>query len=219
MKNLSSEIYKELIDAVLSFDEDDVMKTTKKALDKGLSPVDVVEKGLGVGLKEVGDKFESGEYWVIHIVAAADAVQKALDQLVSPAMATSKEKRKVLGTVVMGTVAGDVHTIGKNMVGAILTANGFAVHDIGIDASVESFINKAKEVNADLIGAAAMITSTYPQQREIMDALEREGLMDKIKLMVGGSTVTEAWAEQIGAHYAFSATEAAKLAKKLMEVK
>lgn len=214
---MSSKIFSDLVDAVLSFDEDELMKVTRKALDKGLSPVDIVEKGLGKGLKIVGDKFEIGEYWVIHIVAAADAVQKALNQLIEPAMAKSKEKRKVLGTVVMGTVAGDVHTIGKNMVGAILTANGFRVYDIGIDVPVKDFISKVKEVDADLIGAAAMITSTYPQQKDIMDALEEEGLMEKVKLMVGGSTVTEAWAEQIGAHYAFSASEAAKLAKKLMK--
>lgn len=214
---MSSKIFSDLVDAVLSFDEDELMKVTRKALDKGLSPVDIVEKGLGKGLKIVGDKFEIGEYWVIHIVAAADAVQKALNQLIEPAMAKSKEKRKVLGTVVMGTVAGDVHTIGKNMVGAILTANGFRVYDIGIDVPVKDFISKVKEVDADLIGAAAMITSTYPQQKDIMDALEEEGLTEKVKLMVGGSTVTEAWAEQIGAHYAFSASGAAKLAKKLMK--
>jgi len=216
VKRLSTKKYGKLVDAVLSFDEDAVMNETKEALNQGSSPVDIVENGLGKALKVVGDKYENGEFWIMHIVAAADVVQKALDELIEPEIAKRKEERKVLGTVAMGTVAGDIHSIGKNIVSAMLTANGFKVYDIGIDKPVEDFINKAKEVDADMIGAAAMLTSTYPIQKEIMDALEREGLIDKIKLLVGGATVTAAWAEQIGAHYAFSATDAVKLAKTLI---
>jgi len=218
---LSTEaVYEGLSDAVLSFDADKVLETTKKALDLGLGPGDIIEKGLGKGLKRVGEKFEGGEIWLMHLVAAAEAAQRAIVELLEPEILKRKEVRKSLGKVVLGTVAGDIHDIGKNIVRALLTAAGFEVHDLGKDVSVKDFISKVKEIDASIIAASALLTSTAPEQKDVIDTLKKEGLREKVKVMVGGSAVSAEWAEEIGADgYAPNATLAVKLAKELMGIR
>jgi len=221
VKNVSSEVvYEELANAILSFDADKVFETTKKALDLGLNPSDIIEKGLAKGLRVVGEKFENGEMWVIQLVAAAEAAQRALTELLEPEIVKRKIVRTSLGKVVIGTVAGDIHDIGKNIVRAMLTAAGFEVHDIGKDVPVKDFITKVKETNADILAASALLTSTAPMQKDIVEAVKKEGLRDRVKIVVGGSAVSAEWAEEIGADgYAPNATLAVKLAKELMGVK
>lgn len=218
---MSSEVvYDELADAVLSFDADKVFETTKKALRLGLSPGDIIEKGLAKGLRIVGERFENGEIWIIQLVAAAEAAQRALNELLEPEIFRRKMVRTSLGKVVIGTVAGDIHDIGKNIVRAMLTAAGFEVHDLGKDVPVEDFLAKVKETNADILAASALLTSTAPVQKDIVETVEKEGLRSRVKIIVGGAAVSEEWAKEIGADgYAPNAVLAVKLTKELLGVK
>jgi len=221
VKILSTKIiYDELVAAVLSFDADKVLETTKKALEIGLSPGDIIENGLGKGLKTVGEKFEKCEIWLMHLVAAAEAAQRAIVELLEPEILKRKETRTSLGKIVIGTVAGDIHDIGKNIVRALLTAAGFEVHDLGKDIPVKDFIDKVRETNANILAASALLTSTAPMQRDIVEALKKEGIRKKVKVMVGGAAVSAEWAEEIGADgYAPNAAAAVELAKRFMGVK
>ena len=221
VKHLSSEaVYSELVNAVLSFDADIVLETTRKALDLGLGPGDIIENGLGKGLKIVGEKCEKCEIWLMHLVAAAEAAQRATVELLEPEILKRKEVRKSLGKVVIGTVAGDIHDIGKNIVRALLTAAGFEVHDLGKDVPVKDFISKVKETNANILAASALLTSTAPVQKDIVEALKKEGLREKVKVMVGGSAVSAEWAEEIGADgYAPTAATAVALAQRIIRTK
>jgi len=213
-------VYDELVAAVLSFDADKVLETTKKALDLGLSPGDIIENGLGKGLKIVGEKFEKCEIWLMHLVAAAEAAQRAIVELLEPEILKRKETRTSLGKVVIGTVAGDIHDIGKNIVRALLTAAGFEVHDLGKDIPVKDFIDKVRETNASILAASALLTSTAPVQRDIVEALKKEGIRAKVKVMVGGAAVSAEWAEEIGADgYAPNAAAAVELAKRFMGIR
>jgi len=213
-------IYEELANSVLSFDADKVVEASKKALEAKLDATEIIENGLAKGLKIVGKKFEDGELFLMHLVAAAEAVKKALSEVLEPELAKSKAERKTLGKVVIGTVAGDIHDIGKNIVAAMLFAAGFEIHDLGKDVPVEEFIRKTKEVKANIVGASALLSTTLPVQHEIVKALVAEGMRDKVKVMVGGAPVTEEWVREIGGDgYAENAVEAVKAAKKLLNIR
>jgi len=213
-------ILDEVANAVQAFDPDKVMEATKKALAAGIDPAVIIEQGLAKGLRIVGKKFEDGELFLMHLVAAAEPAQKAIRELVEPEIKKRKGERKSLGKVVLGTVAGDIHDIGKNIVGAMLIAAGFDVHDIGKDMPTEHFVNKAKEINTDIVGASALLSTSLPMQHEIVKACEAEGIRNKVKLMFGGAPVTEEWVREIGGDgYAENAVEAVKAAKKLLNIK
>jgi len=212
-------IYEELANSVLSFDADKVVQASKKALEAKLNPTEIIENGLAKGLKIIGKKFEDGELFLMHLVAAAEAVKKTLSEVLEPELAKSKAERRTLGKVVIGTVEGDIHDIGKNIVAAMLFAAGFDIHDLGKDVPVEGFIKKTKEVKANIVGASALLSTTLPVQHEIVKALVAEGMRDKVKVMVGGAPVTEAWVREIGGDgYAENAVEAVKLAKTLLNI-
>ena len=208
-----------IAEAILEFDEEKLLKEVKEALDSGLDPVKVLEEGVAAGLRKVGELFEKGELFLMHVVVAAEAAKKAIEELIEPKIMEKGEKRKGLGKVVIGTVAGDIHDIGKNIVAAMLTAAGFEVYDLGKDVPVEKFIEKAREVQADIIAASALLSTSMPVQREIVKALEEASLKGRIKVMVGGAPVTEEWAREIGADgYGADAVEAVEVAKKLVGV-
>ncbi|HXX72733.1 MAG TPA: cobalamin-dependent protein [Candidatus Acidoferrales bacterium] len=208
----------EIVNAVLSFDGDKVTETTKKALKQGQDPVKIVDE-LTKALRIVGKKFEAGEFFLMHLVAAAEPVQRVIKEILEPEMMKKKEARKSLGKVVLGTVAGDIHDIGKNIVGAMLFAAGFEVYDVGKDIPSDQFVSKAKEVNANLIGASALLSTSLPMQREIVEGIVNAGLQDKVKLMFGGAPVTEEWVKEIGGDgYAENAIEAVNVAKKILKV-
>ena len=208
----------EITNAVLSFDGDKVTEVTKKALKEGQDPVKVLDE-LTKALRIVGKKFEDGEFFLMHLVAAAEPVQRVIKDILEPEMLKRKESRKSLGKVVLGTVAGDIHDIGKNIVGAMLFAAGFEVFDIGKDIPPEQFVAKAKEVNATLVGASALLSTSLPMQREIVEGIVAAGLRDKVKLIFGGAPVTEEWVREIGGDgYAENAMEAVNVAKKLLKV-
>ena len=207
----------EIVNAVLSFDGDKVTEATKKALKQGQDPVKIVDE-LTKALRIVGKKFEDGEFFLMHLVAAAEPVQRVIKDVLEPEMKKKKEARTSLGKVVLGTVAGDIHDIGKNIVGAMLFAAGFEVYDIGKDIPPDQFVSKAKEVNANLVGASALLSTSLPMQREIVEGIVAAGLRDRVKLIFGGAPVTEEWVKEIGGDgYAENAIEAVNVAKRLLK--
>jgi len=208
----------EIVNAVLSFDGDKVTEATRKALSQGQDPVKIVDE-LSKALGIVGKKFEDGEFFLMHLVAAAEPVQRVIKEVLEPEMMKKKEQRKSLGKVVLGTVSGDIHDIGKNIVGSMLFAAGFEVYDIGKDIPAEQFVAKAKEVNADIVGASALLSTSLPVQREIVEAVVAAGLRDRVKLIFGGAPVTEEWVKEIGGDgYADNAIEAVNVSKRLLKV-
>ena len=207
----------EIVDAVLSFDADKVTAAVRKALKEGQDPVKIVDR-LTEALKIVGEKFEAGEFFLMHLVAAATPVQQVIKEILEPAMLKSHSQRKSLGKIVIGTVAGDIHDIGKNIVGAMLFAAGFEVYDVGKDIPPEQFVNKTRETNANIVGASALLSTTLPIQREIVQKITTAGLRDKTKLIFGGAPVTQEWVEEIkGDGFGESAVDAVNLAKKLLK--
>jgi len=208
--------YDEMIKKVVDADEQGLMNTVKNALNLGLSPSDIIMKGVGAGLKIVGDKYERGEFWLTNLVSSADIAQKALKGLLEPEIIKRKEVRKSLGKIVIGTVEGDVHDIGKSIVIAMLIAEGFEIFDIGTDVTTKAFIDKIKEVNADVVGASAMLTTTALKQKELANALKNEGLIGKVQYIIGGVAASKEWAEEIGASYAIDSVETTKVIKKIL---
>jgi len=188
---------------------------TKKALAGGVSPLDVINKGLMPGMAVVGQRFKAGEYYLPEVIVSARAM-KASVNLVRPLL--SETDTPSAGKVAIGTVQGDLHDIGKNLVGMMLEGAGFQVIDLGIDVSPEKFTEAAKS-GADIIGLSALLTTTMPVMSSTIDALKKAGLRDKVKVMVGGAPVTRDYAKQIGADgFASDAASAVDEAKYLMDV-
>jgi 5-methyltetrahydrofolate--homocysteine methyltransferase len=209
------ELIDKLAQAVIDGEPEDAEELAKQALDQGLDPLACINEGLTKGIDRVGELFASGEYFLPDLVIGGEAMKTALSVL-EPALAENQE-REVAGRVVLGTVEGDLHEIGKTLVGTMLTANGFQVTDIGIDQPASEFVTAVKEAGATLVGASALLTTTIPEQQKIIEALEEAGLRDQVKVMVGGAPVTQAWADKIGADgYAEDAIAAVAVAKKLV---
>ena len=203
--------------SILNYDPEKVIINCQLALDSGVNPLKIIEEGITVALSEVGIKFENGELFLVHLISAASAAEKGLKDVIEPEISRRDLKREVLGKIVLGTVEGDIHEIGKSIVGALLFSSGFVVFDIGKDVTVKEFIAKIKEVDADIVAASALLSTTMPIQKELVEALKTEGLQDKVFVMVGGAPVTAGWAEEIGADgYAEDALEAVVIAKRLL---
>lgn len=211
-----TEVIQTLRDQLLAFDSDKFVGTVKEMIDQGISPTEVVN-ALTQVLKEVGKKFESGELFLVHLVAAGDSAKRATTEVLEPLIKKSGGEKKTLGKVAIGTVAGDIHDIGKNIVAMMLFTAGFEVYDIGKDVSPETFVEKAKEFHADIIAMSALLTTTLPAQRDVIQALKDSGIRDRVKVLVGGAPANSEWAQRIGADgYGADAIEAVKVAKKLL---
>ena len=212
---MSEEILAKLRQAVVDGEPEDAEELARQALEQGLDPLVCINEGLSPGIDEVGELFASGEYYLPDLIIGGDAMKAALTVL-EPALAAGQE-RDLLGKVVLGTVKGDLHEIGKTLVGTMLTANGFRVTDIGVDRPASAFIDAIRESGATLVGASALLTTTMLQQQQLIEALQEAGLRDQVKVMVGGAPITENWSEKIGADgYAEDAISAVALAKNLV---
>jgi corrinoid protein of di/trimethylamine methyltransferase len=213
---MSDEMYAKLAQAVIDGEPEDAEELAKQALAQGLDPLECVNQGLTKGIQKVGELFAKGEYFLPELIIGAEAMKNALAVL-EPAM-LGDQAREVVGRVVLGTVEGDMHEIGKTLVGTMLIANGFQVFDIGVDKSAAEFIETIQEHNADIVGASALLTTTMLQQKKLIEALQAAGLRDKVKVMVGGAPVTESFASEIGADgYAEDAISAVDLAFRLVD--
>jgi corrinoid protein of di/trimethylamine methyltransferase len=208
-------ILSRLKQAVVDCEPEDAEELAKEALKQNLDPLVCINEGLTPGITRVGELFSTGEYFLPDLIIAGEAMKAAL-AILEPAL-LEDQQRQVLGRVVLGTVEGDLHEIGKTLVATMLTANGFDVTDIGIDKSAADFVQAVKETDATLVGASALLTTTMLQQGKIVEALQEAGLRDQVKVMVGGAPVTGEWATKVGADgYAEDAISAVGLAKRLV---
>ena len=213
---MSAEMYNKLAQTVVDGEPDDAEELAKQALDQGLDPLTCINEGLTKGIQHVGELFASGEYYLPELIIGAEAMKRALGVL-EPAM-VGDQAREVVGRVVLGTVEGDMHEIGKNLVASMLTANGFMVIDLGVDQSADQFVAAVKENDADIVGASALLTTTMLQQKKLIEALEEAGLRDQVKVLVGGAPVNESFASEIGADgYAEDAISVVDLAFRLVD--
>ena len=215
---MSERILEGLREAVLYFDEDEARRLSEEAVNLGLDPVEVLEEGLAKALREVGDRFGSGEAFITELIAAAQTMEAGAEVLNKEITKRGVTRRSV-GRFLIGTVEGDIHSIGKNIVKTMLVAAGFDVMDLGADVKTQLFVEKVREFKPDILGLSALMTTTMTKQREVIEALEEAGLRDGVKIIVGGAPVTEAWVEEIGADACgLDAGSAVKNALKLMGV-
>ena len=213
---MSEEMYKKLSQAVIDGESEDAVELAQKALDQGLDPLACITHGLTKGIKVTGELFAKGDYYLPELIIGADAMKAALE-ILEPAM-VGNQQREVVGTVVIGTVEGDLHEIGKTLVGTMLTASGFKVIDIGVDKSAAEFIAAIKENDATMVAASALLTTTMLQQQKLITGIEEAGLREQVQVMVGGAPVTQSYADQIGADgYAEDAISAVNLAFRLAD--
>ncbi|MGP8175845.1 MAG: corrinoid protein [Terracidiphilus sp.] len=187
-----------------------------KALELGIAPLEAINQGFVPGLNYIGEQFNHGEAFLPDLVMAGEAMTAAVAAL-EPEMQKRGLQREILGKVVLGTVKGDIHEIGKTLVSTLMTASGFQVFDLGVDVPIERFAEKARELQADIVGVSALLTTTMQGQKSVVESLDRHGLRPRVKVIVGGAPVTHAWAEKIGADgYGEDAMAAVAIARSLL---
>jgi corrinoid protein of di/trimethylamine methyltransferase len=216
---LSNPIFSEMKQSVIDGDVDVAEELARRALAEGIDPLEAVNQGYLPGMQQVGIEFGAKNLFLPDVVIAAEAMKKAA-AILEPEMARLGSQRTVAGRVVLGTVKGDIHEIGKSLVGTLLSANGFEIYDLGVDVPFAKFAEKAREVNADIVGVSALLTTTMAGQKNVIEALDDLGLRPRVKVMVGGAPVTREWADKIGADgYSGDALGAVELAKSLVAAK
>jgi corrinoid protein of di/trimethylamine methyltransferase len=210
------EVIENLRKAVLDLDVDRVRAAAQDAVRLGIDPIEAIDDGLAKGVRTIGDKFAAGEAFLTELVMAGEAMKTGVEVL-RPVILQRKLKRKSTGIVVIGTVRGDIHDIGKNIVTVMLEAAGFEVNDLGVDVTPEAFLNKTKESKAQIVAMSALLTVTTPEQKNTVQAIEKAGIRKNVKVAVGGAAVTPEWAREIGAEgYSDNAVDAVELFKKLV---
>ena len=215
---MSEELFQKMATSIIDGDADAAVSLAKESIASGVEPLDAITKGFVVGVNTVGAAFGRGDAFLPELVMAGEAMKAAVTTL-DPEMKKRGTERKMLGKVVIATVEGDIHEIGKSLVATMLGASGFEVYDLGVDMSSDKIIGKALEVNADIIAMSALLTTTMVKQREVIEELEKEGLRSRVKVMVGGAPVTRDWVTTIGADgYSEDAIGAVSLAKRLLGV-
>ena len=214
----ADDLYAQMKQSVIDGESEDAERLAREGLTAGLSAGDILDLGFVKGIEEVGDLFGRGEFFLPELVQGAEAMKAAVAVL-QPALDASNEGRKSLGHAVAGTVAGDIHEIGKTIVCSMLSAAGFTVSDVGCDVPVETFVEKCREQQPDLLLLSALLTTTMPNQQKTIEALKAAGLREGVKVMIGGAPTTRAWADEIGADgYAEDAIEAVATAKTILGV-
>lgn len=215
---MATNILENLKKAVVEFDVAAAANWAKQAMENKVDPLEALN-ALTEGIREIGDGYGRGEYFLPELVGAADAMQSAVP-VIEEEIKKSGSVKKCIGKVVIGTVAGDIHTIGKGMVTSLLIARGFEVHDIGIDVPAEKFIESVDQLKPQILAMSALLSMTAPETKKVIDSLSRAGLRDKVKVMIGGGAITEDYAKMIGADgYSPTAPGAVNLAEKMLGVK
>ena len=209
-------LFEEMTQAVIAGLPDKASKLAEESLRAGIEPLEAIDRGFKPGMDIVGDGFAKGELFIPDLMMSGEAMKAAIAAL-EPELMKRKQQRQVLGKVVIGTVQGDIHEIGKTLVATMLSANGFEVHDLGVDVSAQRFVDKVREVEADIVGLSALLTTTILYQETVILTLKEAGLRDRVKVIIGGVPASPEWAEEIGADgYAENATEAVQVAKQLV---
>ena len=213
---MHEELFKKMTQSIVDGDLDASAALATEAIAVGIPPLQAITDGFVVGVNTVGDAFGRGEAFLPELVMAGEAMKAAIAVL-NPELKKQGTERRMLGKVVLATVEGDIHEIGKTLVGTMLSSSGFEVFDLGVDASPEKIIGKAIEVNADIIGMSALLTTTMVKQKEVIEELEKEGIRGRFKIMVGGAPITRDWFKAIKADgYSEDAIGAVRVAKQLV---
>jgi 5-methyltetrahydrofolate--homocysteine methyltransferase len=216
--SVKEELFKRLKEAVVNGDPEEVSKIAKKVVEVGIDPLEAVEKALVAGVLELGDKWVKGEVFIADVVAAADAMKVGLSILKNEIVKRGRSV-KYLGRIVIGTVEGDIHDIGKSIVATLWEASGFEVIDLGVDVPPQKFVEAVKQYKPDVVGMSALLTTSMLKQRETIEAIKQAGLRDKVKIVIGGAPTTEEWAKEIGADgWAPDAFSAVQLIKRLFGI-
>ncbi len=202
--------------SITECDYEAALTATKRIIEERIDPIEAIEHGIAIGLKKIGDDYEKGEVFLPELIMAANIAQKALKALLEQLPKGAEYRGH--GRVVIGTVEGDIHDIGKNIVVAMLRANGFDVVDLGVDVSAQRFVDSVKELKPDILGMSALLTTTILKQREVIESLKRESMNSSVKVIIGGVPVTEEWVEKINADdLGKDAIDAVQKIKKLLE--
>lgn len=214
----SERLFEEMTEAVVTGLPDKAQALAEQALGAGIDPLTAIEQGFKPGMDIVGQGFAEGELFIPDLVMSGEAMKAAV-ALLEEQLTKHKQQRKVLGRVVIGTVEGDIHEIGKTLVATMLTANDFEVHDLGVDVSPQRFVNAVREVDASVVGLSTLLTTTMPNQEAVIVALKEADLRDQVKVIIGGVPTSSEWAEEIEADgYAENATEAVAVFKALAQL-
>ena len=213
---MNEELFEKMAQSIIDGDSDVSAELAQQSIAAGVDPLDAINKGFVIGVNTVGEAFAEGNAYLPELVMAGEAMKTAVAVL-EPEMKRLGSQRKMFGKVVLATVQGDIHEIGKSLVGTILAASGFEVFDLGVDVATSRIIEKAREVDADIIGLSALLTTTMVKQKEVIDELDKLGMRSKIKVMVGGAPVTRDWVQRIEADgYSEDAIGAVAVAKQLV---
>ena len=194
-----TEWLKKAAQSILDTDDDAAKEIAHKSLEDGMDPLEMINEGFTEGIRKMGDLFDRGEVFLPGLLIASEAMTAAVE-ILEAALPEDKQQKK-LGVIVIGTVEGDIHDIGKGIIVTMLRVHGYEVHDLGRDIPIGEFVTKAKELKADVVGSSAMMTTTQIGQKKLEEALKEAGLRDKVKTMVGGAVATDHWARRIGADF------------------
>jgi corrinoid protein of di/trimethylamine methyltransferase len=214
---MSEELLKAMAQSIIDGEAEIAADLAKQAVDAGMNPLEAITNGYMPGVNEVGDSFACGNVFLPELVMAGEAMKAAIAVL-EPELKKAGTKRDILGKVVLATVEGDIHEIGKSLVGTMLTAAGFEVYDLGVNVPAERIMAKVEEVGADIVGLSALLTTTMVRQKEVIEAMDKKGLRNKTRVMVGGAPVTSDWVQKIEADgYSEDAIGAVTTARNLMK--
>jgi len=194
-----SEWFEKAAQSILDMDKDAATEIAQKALEDGMDPLEMINEGFTEGIRKMGDLFDRGEVFLPGLLIGSDAMTAAVE-ILEAALPDDRQQEK-LGVIVIGTVEGDIHDIGKGIIVTMLRVHGYEVHDLGRDVPIDEFVNKARELGADVVGSSAMMTTTQVGQKKLEEALKAAGLRDKVKTMVGGAVATDHWAKRVGADF------------------
>lgn len=216
---MAEELFEAMHRSIVDGMPEKATELAQQALAAGIDPIEAVNRGFAAGITFAGDQFGCGQMFLPDLLASAEAMKAAIGVL-EPEMLKRGSQRETLGKVVLGTARGDIHDIGKNLVATILSASGFQIFDLGTSVTPEQFVAKAKEIDADIVGISALLTTTMAGQKAVIEALDRGGLRPRVKAIIGGAAVTPKWAAEIGADgYSRNAIDALELAKRLVAKK